>query len=78
MGWEREKLEAGVPQSEQQRAAPPQGVMRARDSTDSVDFTPERLYTATRLNYPSLHSWNPGSSELEISPEKAITLILHW
>lgn len=52
--------------------------MRARDSTDSVDFTPEQLYTATRLNYPSLHSWNPGSSELEISPEKAITLILHW
>lgn len=39
----------------------------------NVDFTPEQLYR--HLNRPSLHSWNPGSSELEISPEKAITLL---
>lgn len=28
-----------------------------------------------RLNCPSLHPWNSGSSELEISPEKAITFV---
>lgn len=31
--------------------------------------------TVTCLNHTSLHSWNPGLSELEISPEKAIDLI---
>lgn len=35
----------------------------------------DNAVTVTCLNHTSLHSWNPGLSELEISPEKAIDLI---
>lgn len=48
--------------------------MRALDATGSVDFTPEQLRMATCLNYTSLHPWHSSLSELESSPEKAMTL----
>lgn len=40
-GWGTEKLEAGIPWSDQQRAAPPgEGIIRAHNATASVILTP--------------------------------------
>ena len=50
--------------------------MKAQGCMSSVDFTPERLHTATCLDDVSSCPLDPGLSEMEVIPEKANTLIV--